>query len=236
MIKKAWEKDKRKVKKLVEGNNFDYFILSLICIDAVALGFMTSDITNVFFDNVLFILDRLCMAIFIMEMLMKLYAYGKGFFKSGWNVFDLAIVAVSSVPFAGTFIVLRTFRLFRLFKFVHRWPLLGMVIDTFLALVPAVLGLGAAAAVFYYAFAVIATNLYGDIFVEFETLGSSLLMTLETFGIGGWMTPAAARVMDIFPHAWIFFGIQSVVAFLLVVSFVAAAVAETVKNLERKGV
>ena len=30
MIKKAWEKDKRKVKKLVEGNNFDYFILSLI--------------------------------------------------------------------------------------------------------------------------------------------------------------------------------------------------------------
>lgn len=102
-----------------------------------------------------------------------------------------------------------------------------MVIDTFLALVPAVLGLGAAAAVFYYAFAVIATNLYGDIFVEFETLGSSLLMTLETFGIGGWMTPAAARVMDIFPHAWIFFGIQSVVAFLLVVSFVAAAVAET---------
>ena len=61
-------------------------------------------------------------------------------------------------------------------------------------------------------------------------------MTLETFGIGGWMTPAAARVMDIFPHAWIFFGIQSVVAFLLVVSFVAAAVAETVKNLERKGV
>lgn len=80
---------------------------------------------------------------------------------------------------------------------------------------------------FIMPFAVIATNMYGDIFVEFETLGSSLLMTLETFGIGGWMTPAAARVMDIFPHAWIFFGIQSVVAFLLVVSFVAAAVAET---------
>ena len=41
MIKKAWEKDKRKVKKLVEGKSFDYFILFLICVDAVALGFMT---------------------------------------------------------------------------------------------------------------------------------------------------------------------------------------------------
>ena len=136
MIKKAWEKDKRKVKKLVEGNNFDYFILSLICIDAVALGFMTSDITNVFFDNVLFILDRLCMAIFIMEMLMKLYAYGKGFFKSGWNVFDLIVVAVSSVPFASYFIVLRTFRLFRSLKYVNKFSRLKSIINTFIALLP----------------------------------------------------------------------------------------------------
>ena len=30
MIKKAWEKDKRKVKKLVEGKSFDYFC-SCIC-------------------------------------------------------------------------------------------------------------------------------------------------------------------------------------------------------------
>ena len=30
MIKKAWEKDKRKVKKLVEGKSFDYFILFLM--------------------------------------------------------------------------------------------------------------------------------------------------------------------------------------------------------------
>lgn len=97
---------------------------------------MTSDITNVFFDNVLFILDRLCMAIFIMEMLMKLYAYGKGFFKSGWNVFDLIVVAVSSVPFASYFIVLRTFRLFRSLKYVNKFSRLKSIINTFIALLP----------------------------------------------------------------------------------------------------
>lgn len=226
--------DKRKVKKLVESCGFDMFIMSVILVDAVVLGLLSSPFFTDYWEQELFILDRLFMGIFIVEMILKIYAMGRGFFKSGWNVFDLVIVAVSSVPFAGTFIVLRTFRLFRLFKFVHRWPLLGMVVDTFLALVPAVLGLGAAAVIFYYAFAVIAVNLYGDIFVEFATLGSSLFMTLETFCIGGWMTPAAVRVMDIFPHAWIFFGIQSTVAFLLVVSFVAAAVAETVRGIGRK--
>ena len=137
-------------------NNFDYFILSLICIDAVALGFMTSDITNVFFDNVLFILDRLCMAIFIMEMLMKLYAYGKGFFKSGWNVFDLIVVAVSSVPFASYFIVLRTFRLFRSLKYVNKFSRLKSIINTFIALLPIFVAMLAVFVIFFYVFAIMA--------------------------------------------------------------------------------
>ena len=226
--------DKRKVRKLVGGQSFDMFIMSVILADAAVLGLLACPFFAAHWEQELFILDRLFVGIFIVEMILKIYALGRDFFKSGWNVFDLAIVAVSSLPFAGVFIVLRTLRLFRLFKFVHRWPMLGVVVDTFLALVPAILGLGVVSVIFYYAFAVIAVNLYGDILPEFATLGTSLLMTLETFGIGGWMTPVAVRVMNIFPHAWVFFGIQSGVAFLMVVSFVAAAVAETVRKVERK--
>lgn len=89
MKKNAVETDRRRVKKLVEGKNFDFLIMSLICMDAVILGLMTSDAMNRFFEGGLFILDRLFMAIFIIEMIMKIFAFGKKFFKSGWNVFDL---------------------------------------------------------------------------------------------------------------------------------------------------
>lgn len=230
MIKKAWEKDKRKVKKLVEGQNFDFFIMALICIDAVALGFMTSDITNLFFDRVLFILDRLCMAIFIVEMLMKLYAYGKNFFKSGWNVFDLIIVAVSSVPFASYFIVLRTFRLFRLLKYINKFSRLKSIINTFIALMPTFVAMLAVSVVFFYVFAIIAVCLFGDIFVEFATLGNSVFTLLQTFTLDGWASNIARPVMSVYPHAWVFFISFIFISFLIVISFLLSAVGEVVRR------
>lgn len=109
------------MKKLVEGKNFDFLIMSLICMDAVILGLMTSDAMNRFFEGGLFILDRLFMAIFIIEMIMKIFAFGKKFFKSGWNVFDFAVIAISSVPFASWFIIFRTFRRFAWLRYVNKF-------------------------------------------------------------------------------------------------------------------
>ncbi len=230
MMKKAWEKDKRKVKKLVEGTNFDLFILSLICIDAVALGFMTSEITNVFFDHVLFVLDRLCMAIFIMEMLMKIYAYGKGFFKNGWNIFDFVIVAISSVPFASYFIVLRTFRLFRSLKYVNKFSRLKFIINTFIALLPIFGAMLAVFAIFFYVFSIIAVCLFGDIFVEFASLGDSMFTLLQVFSLDGWASNIARPVMSVFPHAWIFFVSFLFISFLIILSFVLSAIGEVVRR------
>ena len=230
MMKKAWETDKRKIKKLVEGNNFDYFILSLICIDAVALGFMASEITNVIFDKALFVLDRLCMAIFIMEMLMKIYAYGKRFFKSGWNVFDFAVVALSSLPFASCFIVLRTFRLFRFLKYVNRLSRLKSVINIFINLMPIFGAMFSVFLIFFYVFSIMAVYLFGDVFVEFSTLGDSLFTLFQVFTLDGWASNVARPVMSVFPHAWIFFVAFVFISFLIVISSILSAVSEIVRK------
>ena len=174
MKKNAVETDRRRVKKLVEGKNFDFLIMSLICMDAVILGLMTSDAMNRFFEGGLFILDRLFMAIFIIEMIMKIFAFGKKFFKSGWNVFDFAVIAISSVPFASWFIIFRTFRLFRLLRYVNKFTRLKQMINTFLALLPNFMAMLLVMAVFFYVFAIMAVCLFGDVFIEFSDLGSSL--------------------------------------------------------------
>lgn len=84
--------ERSKARKVVEDTNFDYLIMFLICMDAVVLGLLTVGFADVNFVTTLFLLDRLCMAIFIVEMLIKMYAYGPRFFKSGWNVFDLVVI------------------------------------------------------------------------------------------------------------------------------------------------
>lgn len=230
MKKNAVETDRRRVKKLVEGKNFDFLIMSLICMDAVIWGLMTSDAMNRFFEGGLFILDRLFMAIFIIEMIMKIFAFGKKFFKSGWNVFDFAVIAISSVPFASWFIIFRTFRLFRLLRYVNKFTRLKQMINTFLALLPNFMAMLLVMAVFFYVFAIMAVCLFGDVFIEFSDLGSSLFALLQVVTLDGWASNIARPVMAVFPHSWLFFVSFVFISFLITVSFLMSVVSEVVRR------
>lgn len=230
MKKNAVETDRRRVKKLVEGKNFDFLIMSLICMDAVILGLMTSDVMNRFFEGGLFILDRLFMAIFIIEMIMKIFAFGKKFFKSGWNVFDFAVIAISSVPFASWFIIFRTFRLFRLLRYVNKFTRLKQMINTFLALLPNFMAMLLVMVVFFYVFAIMAVCLFGDVFIEFSDLGSSLFALLQVVTLDGWASNIARPVMAVFPHSWLFFVSFVFISFLITVSFLMSVVSEVVRR------
>ena len=230
MKKNAVETDRRRVKKLVEGKNFDFLIMSLICMDAVILGLMTSDAMNRFFEGGLFILDRLFMAIFIIEMIMKIFAFGKKFFKSGWNVFDFVVIAISSVPFASWFIIFRTFRLFRLLRYVNKFTRLKQMINTFLVLLPNFMAMLLVMAVFFYVFAIMAVCLFGDVFIEFSDLGSSLFALLQVVTLDGWASNIARPVMAVFPHSWLFFVSFVFISFLITVSFLMSVVSEVVRR------
>lgn len=214
----------------MEGKNFDFLIMSLICMDAVILGLMTSDAMNRFFEGGLFILDRLFMAIFIIEMIMKIFAFGKKFFKSGWNVFDFAVIAISSVPFASWFIIFRTFRLFRLLRYVNKFTRLKQMINTFLALLPNFMAMLLVMAVFFYVFAIMAVCLFGDVFIEFSDLGSSLFALLQVVTLDGWASNIARPVMAVFPHSWLFFVSFVFISFLITVSFLMSVVSEVVRR------
>lgn len=153
--------ERSKARKVVEDTNFDYLIMFLICMDAVVLGLLTVGFADVNFVTTLFLLDRLCMAIFIVEMLIKMYAYGPRFFKSGWNVFDLVVITVSSLPVASCLIVLRTFRLFRLLRYVNRFKPMKNIINIFLMILPNFAAMAAVLGVFMYVFGILAVSLFG---------------------------------------------------------------------------
>lgn len=228
ILGKLFEKDKRKIKTLVESHSFDFLIMSLICLDALVLGIVASMPVTDYFSSVLLILDRLFMAIFIVEMLMKLYAYGLKFFKSGWNTFDFTVVAISSFSMFGFFIVLRAFRLFRLLKYVSRFSRLKRIINTFLLLLPNFAAMFLVFMVFFYIFSTMAVFMYGDIFKQFESLPASLFTMLQVFTLDGWAY-IANSVMSVFPHAWVFFVTFLFVSFLVIVSVLMNIVSEIVE-------
>ncbi|MFI3240983.1 MAG: ion transporter [Alphaproteobacteria bacterium] len=220
-FKKKVKEDRRKIKALIENPRFDFTIMSLILLDAIILGLLTFESAN---NNLLFLLDRLFVGIFIMEMVLKIITYKENFFKKGWNIFDFVIVAVSSLPIASSFIILRTFRLFRLFKFIGKNSKLDDVFEALLKMAVPLLAFLMIVFVFFYVYAIIGVSLYGNVFVEFSDLTSALFALLQVFTLDNWASTIARSVMNIFPSAWLYFVSFLFISFSLVVSFVVSLI------------
>ncbi len=222
--------ERRKAKQVVESDNFDYLIMFVICLDAIALGMLTIGLYDIEFFKTMFLIDRMCMAIFIVEMLIKMYAYGPRFFKSGWNVFDFSVIAISSLPGTDYLVILRTFRLFRLLKYVSKFSKLKNLVNIMLLIIPNMLAMCAILTVFVYVFGVMGVVLFGEDVSAFSNLGSSMFSMVQAFTLDGWASTIVRPVMRIYPYAWIFFMGFVVLSFWLIISFVLSVLTMLVKK------
>ncbi|MBR1648666.1 MAG: ion transporter [Alphaproteobacteria bacterium] len=230
MKKRDINEERRNARRVVESNNFDYLIMFVICMDAVALGMLTIGFYDAEFIKTMFLLDRLCMAIFIVEMLLKMYAYGPQFFKSNWNIFDLVIITVSSIPIASYLIILRTFRLFRLLKYISHFNRMKNIINIMITILPHFAAMSVILAVFVYVFGVIGVALFGAQIPAFGDLWSSIFALLQAFTLDGWASTIARPVMRIYPYAWVFFLCFVMISFLLITSFLLSMISLMVKK------
>ena len=98
---------RERVREFVEHKRFQQVVIWVIVVNAVTLGLETSTAVVRDFGGLLHVADRVMLAVFVVELGLRLYAYGLGFFRDSWNVFDFAVVAVSLVPATGPFSVRR---------------------------------------------------------------------------------------------------------------------------------
>ena len=77
------------------------FIFGVIVFNAIILGLETSESMMAQAGGLILLLDQICLAIFVAELAVKLFAYGPRFFRGGWNIFDFIIVGISLVPGNG---------------------------------------------------------------------------------------------------------------------------------------
>ncbi|MEL6336443.1 MAG: ion transporter, partial [Pseudomonadota bacterium] len=84
--------------RITEDARFRNAILGVILFNAVILGLETSKTTMAAIGPVLLTLDKICLAIFVVEIVLKLIAQSWGFFRKGWNIFDFIIVGISLAP------------------------------------------------------------------------------------------------------------------------------------------
>ncbi|MDP5307783.1 ion transporter [Paracoccus spongiarum] len=190
-------------------------ITAVILFNALILGLETSASVMARAGGLILALDRLCLAIFVIELTAKLYARRLGFFRDGWNIFDLLVVGIALVPATQGLSVLRALRILRLLRIVSVTPRLRRVVEGFLAALPGMASVFLLMGIIFYIFAVIATKLFAAHFPDwFGTLGESAYSLFQIMTLESWSMGIVRPVMEVFPNAWLFF-----VPFILVTTF-----------------
>jgi voltage-gated sodium channel len=194
------------LRKIVEDPRTDKVIMALIVLNAITLGIETSQGVMVRFGTFLNILDRIVLAVFVLELLARLVVYRAGFFRDGWNIFDFIVVGIALAPATEAFSVLRALRVLRLLRLITAVPTLRRVVGGLIAALPGMGSIILLIALVYYVCAVMAVNLYGEEFPQlFGTLGASLFTLFTIMTLEGWVDGVVRPIMDKHPYAWLFF-------------------------------
>jgi len=190
-------------------------IITLILVNAVLLGLETWPVAMAAYGSLIVGLDKGILAIFVLEIALRLYVHRAAFWRDPWSVFDFVVVAIALFPATGQFAVLRALRVLRVLRLLTMVPSMKKVVGALLAAIPGLGSIALVLLILYYVFAVIATNLFAAAYPEwFGDIGRSLYTLFQIMTLESWSMGIARPVMEQFPYAWAFF-----IPFILVATF-----------------
>jgi len=204
-----------RVARFVESSRFQYFITGLIVFNAITLGMETSDAIMEDYGRILTTIDDIVISVFVVELLLKFFAYGLRFFRSAWNVFDLIIVTIALIPASGPLAVLRSLRILRVLRLISMMPQLRKIVEALLGALPGIASIAGLMLLLFYIAAVMATELYGDNFPQwFGSIAASMFSLFQIMTLESWSMGIVRPVMETHPTAWLFF-----IPFILIATF-----------------
>lgn len=206
---------RQRLHDFIEHSYVQRIIITLILVNAVILGLETSSVIMSGIGHLLMVVDQAILAIFVVEIAIRIYVSRLDFWRNPWSIFDFSVVAIALVPAAGPFAVLRALRVLRVLRLLTMVPSMRKVVGALLAAIPGLGSIALVLLILYYVFAVIATNLFASAYPEwFGSIGRSLYTLFQIMTLESWSMGIVRPVMEQFPYAWGFF-----IPFILVATF-----------------
>ncbi|MEM7014516.1 MAG: ion transporter [Verrucomicrobiota bacterium] len=180
-----------RLDRIINSSAFQMFITWVIVGAGVLVGLSTFESIEAKHRTLFEICDKIILAIFTIEILMKMAALwprpGR-FFANGWNVFDFVIVAVCFLPLGGAYpAVLRLFRLLRVLRLISVIPRLQLLVGAMLKSLPSMGYVSILLFLLFYIYGVLGVMLFSkNDPVHFGDLWLSLLSLFRVVTLEDW--------------------------------------------------
>jgi len=224
---------KQKFLILRNNNYFEFFVVFVIILSAIAVGFRTyEESLNPEIFLYLSYLDYFITVVFLIEIVIRIIAERSiiDFFKSGWNIFDFIIVSVSLIPIESlnSILLARLVRVFRLLRLVSFIPQFRILIESFLKAIPRVGYILLFMFVEFYIFAAIGSILFSEISpLHWGNVGLSMLTLFQTATLEGW-PDLMYQSLEVQRYSWIFFVIFIILNSLVFMNMIIGVIIDVI--------
>ncbi|XID90282.1 ion transporter [Paenibacillaceae bacterium WGS1546] len=220
----------------VRGKTFANLILTVVLLNAVVIGLQSYPEVEVAYSSWLRGLDLLFLAIFTVEIVLKIAVYRTGFFKDGWNLFDFAVVAASLILVGSQFvIVLRILRVLRVLKTISSIPTLRRIITALFMAVPTIGNIAFLMLIVFFIYGVAGTAFFSELSPQFfGDLSKSLITLFQISTFDSW-TSIYRPIAEQAPWSLVYFVTFIFVAVFVMLNLVVGEIVNNAAKL-REGV
>lgn len=216
---------------VIRHPRFERFIIAAIILNAITLGLETSKTLMASHGAWLVAIDRMLLAIFVVELTARMVVFRSAFWRDPWSIFDFFVVAIALLPASGDLAVLRALRILRALRLITAIPSIRRVVASLLSAIPSMGSIIALLLLINYVFAVMATKLFDADFEEkFGTLGASFFTFFQIMTLEGWSGEIVRPVMAKYPWAWIFFVPYIVLATFMVLNLFIGIIVDAIQH------
>lgn len=218
-----------KISAIVTSEAFEKTILFIILLNSIILG-----IQSVFHENsieykILSLVDKVCLGIFVLELILKITVLRKDFFKNPWNIFDTVIILISVILEVPEFLVFRYFRILsslklfrgiRTFRVITHTKELQKLIQSIGKALPSIMWTGLLLLVVFYAYALIGVSLFSKISPQyFESLPKTFCTLFQVMTQDAWADVIVKTIAPENQFIWVYF-----ISFILITAFTIMSV------------
>ncbi|MBL0941862.1 MAG: ion transporter [Alphaproteobacteria bacterium] len=223
------------LQKLFTNPFMEYFIIGIIVLNSIILGLETISSLQERFGLLLYIIDHICLSFFVIEISLKIFAFGRLYFSSYWGIFDILVIGISLLPFESVYSVSRAFRIMRLFMLVEFFPNLRILIEALFSSLSGVLGILCIILLVMFIFGVIGTNMFGNDFPKyFGNLGRAMFSEFQILTFDDWIEAIAEPVIEKFPFAWIYFMLLIIVVGMGILNLFVSLLVDAIDEQREK--